>query len=297
MPQRPMQRISTPCRFIYFGLHQKTFAIQSVFVKIWTLWCLLTFVVLASIFYVVEVVLLWLGPLTYRLAHRWPAFCTRLLIGSWGIRIKQHNTALLHELPQSVIVLNHRCDLDALIATGYMPGIYKFIGKKELERYPFIGMLVRELYVTVDRSNHYSKKKSLQHMRHEVNGGANIVVFPEGWSNFSKNYLLELKRGAFKTAIDGQLPIVVCTLIGTHELFPKPKIEVRPGTAHMYWEAIIPTAGLTFEKDSERLMQQVQAIFLQRLQANYPNGYTFPEDQMDFETWKARQLAKASLRQ
>lgn len=241
----------------------------------------------------VEVILLSLGKFTYRLAHRWPAFCTRILIGSWGIRVKQHNTALLHNLPQSVIVLNHRCDLDALIATGYMPGIYKFIGKKELEKYPFIGMLVRELYVTVDRSNHQSKKKSLHHMRHEVGRGANIVVFPEGWSNFSKNYLLELKRGAFKAAIEGQLPIVVCTLIGTHELFPKPKIEVRPGTAHMFWEEIIPTAGLTFEKDSERIMQQVAGIFLKRLKENYPNGYIFPKDQMDFETWRTKQLGKA----
>lgn len=206
----------------------------------------------------------------------------------------QHHKKLLHQLPQSVIVINHRCDLDALMATGYMPGVYKFIGKKELERYPFIGMLVRTLYITVDRSNHVSKKKSLKKMHEQVNSTANIVVFPEGWSNFSNQYLLELKRGAFKVALDGQLPIVVCTFIGTHELFPKPKIEVKPGTAHIYWETIIPTKGLTFEKDSDALMQQVHDIFMKRLKEHYPHGYIYSEGQMDFETWKNKQLKKSA---
>jgi 1-acyl-sn-glycerol-3-phosphate acyltransferase len=263
-----------------------------MFTKLWTFWCLCTFILFASIFYIVEFVLIALGNLTYVWAHRWPAFCARIIVSSWGIRIRQHNKELLQNLPQCVIVINHRSDLDAMIATGYMPGIFKFIGKKELERYPFIGQLVRQLYITVDRSNNVSKHQSVNNMKKQSNKGANIVVFPEGWSNFSNEYLLEFKRGAFKVALDGQLPVVVCAMIGTHELFPKPKISLRPGTADVYWETIIDTQHLTFEKDSDALQQQVADIFLARLKQAYPNGYHYPADQMDFKTWQAKQLGR-----
>jgi 1-acyl-sn-glycerol-3-phosphate acyltransferase len=233
-----------------------------------------------------------MGSITYRWAHRWPTVCTKALIFSWGVIVKQHNKSLLNDLPQCVIVINHRSDLDALIATGYMPGIFKFIGKKELERYPFIGVLVKSLYITVDRTDKDSKRQSLENMKLQSSYGANIVVFPEGWANFSNEYLLEFKRGAFEVAIERQLPIVVCTMINTHELFPKPKIELRPGVAHVFWEKIIPTAGMVYEKDSERLKQEVASVFTQRLKEYYPNGYNYPSDQMDFETWKSKMLSK-----
>jgi 1-acyl-sn-glycerol-3-phosphate acyltransferase len=248
--------------------------------------------VLATIFYLVELALLALGSLTYRWAHRWPTICTKALLLSWGIIIKQHNKNLLKNLPQCVIVINHRCDLDALIATGYMPGIFKFIGKKELERYPFIGVLVRRLYISVDRTDSISKKQSLHNMKMHSSMGSNIVVFPEGWSNFSNDYLLAFQKGAFKVAIDGQIPILVCTMIHTHELFPKPKIEVHPGVAHVFWETIIPTEGMTYENNNEKLKQQVADIFLARLKEYYPQGYGFPPDQVNFQDWKNKQLAK-----
>lgn len=264
--------------------------IRTLLGKLWTLWCLLTFIVLASIFYAVEFVLIAGGDVTYRWAHRWPAFCTRLLLWSWGIYVRQHNKKILQNVPQCVIVMNHRSDLDALIATGYMPGIYKFIGKKDLEKYPFIGKLVRTLYITVDRADAASRRNSVHHMHRHSRNGANIVVFPEGWANFSNQYLLELKRGAFEVAIHNQLPVVVCTFIHTHELFPKPAIQVWPGVVDMYWETIIPTQGMLFEKDGAKLKQQVESIFIQRLKQHYPDGYKYPANQIDFEIWKQKQL-------
>jgi hypothetical protein len=81
-------------------------------------------------------------------------------------------------------------------------------------------------------------------------------------------------------------------MINTHVLFPKPKIELRPGVAHVFWEKIIQTAGMVYEKHSERLKQEVASVFTQRLKEYYPNGYSYPSDQMDFETWKSKILSK-----
>ena len=202
--------------------------IKRILTSLWTIYALLVFIIVGSIFFIVELVLFALGHISYRAAHRWPAFCTRWMLRLWGVRVVEHNKRILENLPQCVIVINHRSDLDALIATGYMPDIYKFIGKQELVNYPFIGKLVQKLYITVDRRSEKSRRQSLRNMKKQSNRGAHIVVFPEGWSNFSKEYLLELKRGAFKVALDLQLPILVCTMTGTHELFPKPNLSLCP---------------------------------------------------------------------
>ncbi len=268
------------------------FPMKKVFAVCWTIYAVLTFIVLGSIFFLIELVLLSFGKLTYRMAHRWPAFVTKILLFSWGIRVKQHNQAMLKNLPQSVIILNHRSDLDALIATAYMPDIYKFIGKRELVNYPFIGMLVERLYITVDRSSKESRIQSMRNMKKQGSRGAHIVVFPEGWSNFSDDYLLEFRRGAFKVALDLNLPIVVCTLTGTHERFPKPKIQLTPGAVDMYWETIISTEGLNYVEHVEEIKAQCRTIFLKRLQAVYPEGYPYDRNRMDFEKWKLKHLRK-----
>lgn len=276
--------------FVLLFIHK--LMIKSFFTALWTIYSLLIFILLGSVFFVVEIILLSLGNLTYRAAHRWPAIVTKLILFLWGVRVKQHHTSLLDKLPQSVIVINHRSDLDALIATAYMPDIYKFIGKKELTSYPFIGVLVKKLYITVDRSSKASRIQSLRNMKKQGNKGAHIIVFPEGWSNFSEDYLLDLKRGAFKVALDLQLPIVVCTLTGTHELYPKPKISLRPGQVNLFWEKLISTQGLNYEDHAEIVKKEVVNLFLTRLKGVYPEGYPYSKNQRNFNDWVQKQLNK-----
>jgi 1-acyl-sn-glycerol-3-phosphate acyltransferase len=263
----------------------------------WTSYALLIFILVGSVFSLLEFLLFAIGPPAYRAAHRWPAYCARVMIKLWGIQVKEHNKKIIENLPQCVIVINHRSDLDALVATGYMPDIYKFIGKQELVNYPFIGKLVEKLYITVDRRSENSRRQSLRNMKKQSNRGAHIVVFPEGWSNFSKDYLLDFKKGAFKVALDLQLPILVCTMTGTHELFPKPRLSLRPGKIDVYWEELISCKGLTFETHEELIKDQVRQSFLKRLKTKYPLGYPYTENQMDFKTWMNKQLAKKEKRQ
>lgn len=271
--------------------------IARILTTIWTIYALLIFIVVGSFFFFVELILFAIGHPAYRAAHRWPAFCTRIMLKLWGIRVKEHNKEILENLHQCVIVINHRSDLDALVATGYMPDVYKFIGKQELVNYPFMGKLVEKLYITVDRRSEKSRRQSLRNMKKQSNRGAHIVVFPEGWSNFSNEYLLDFKKGAFKVALDLQLPILVCTMTGTHELFPKPKLSLRPGSVDVYWEELISCEGLSFEEDEEVIKEKVRQVFLRRLIAKYPEGYPYPTNQLDFHFWMNKQLAKKEKRQ
>jgi 1-acyl-sn-glycerol-3-phosphate acyltransferase len=139
----------------------------------WTVYALIIFIIIGSIFFVIELLLLAFIRSAYRAAS----------------------------------------DLDAFIVAGYVPDLYKFIGKEELVNYPFIGQVVQQLYITVNRRSEKSRRQSLRNMKKQSNKGAHIIVFPEGWANFSNEYLLDFKKGAFKVALDLQLPILVCTII------------------------------------------------------------------------------------
>jgi 1-acyl-sn-glycerol-3-phosphate acyltransferase len=263
----------------------------------WTVYALIIFIIIGSIFFVIELLLLAFIRSAYRAAHRWPAFCARIMLRLWGVRVVQHQTELLKQLPQCVIVINHRSDLDAFIVAGYVPDLYKFIGKEELVNYPFIGQVVQQLYITVNRRSEKSRRQSLRNMKKQSNKGAHIIVFPEGWANFSNEYLLDFKKGAFKVALDLQLPILVCTIIGTHELFPKPRISLRPGKVDIYWESLISCEGLNFEDHGEEIKESVRQVFLERLKTKYPNGYLYDNKQADFNTWMNKQLLKGDKHQ
>ena len=263
----------------------------------WTTYALLIFILIGSVFFVVELLLFAIGQPAYKAAHRWPAFCARIMLRLWAVRVVEHNKQILESLPQCIIVINHRSDLDAFVAAGYMPEVYKFIGKQELVNYPFIGKLVENLYITVDRRSEKSRRQSLRNMKKQSTRGAHIVVFPEGWSNFSKDLLLDFKKGAFKVALDLQLPILVCTITGTHELFPKPKLSLRPGRVDVYWEELISCTGLSFEEHEEEIKDKVSQVFLRRLKAKYPTGYPYPKNQQDFLPWINKQLTKNKKRQ
>jgi len=210
----------------------------------------------------------------------------------WGVRVVQHNRDIVDTRnKQYVYVANHRSDLDGLVTYSMMGGDFKFIGKKQILSWPFFGFLVGKLHVTVDRSSPESRKESMRDMHRAVEGGASMMIHAEGWCNFSNDYVLPLKRGAFKLAIETGLPIAVYTMVGIGEVWPKTTLRLSPGTVHVYWETVIPTTGLK-EEDEASLMDQVSSIWEKRLKIAYPNGYEPAGLKRPFEEWQAAQLGK-----
>lgn len=209
----------------------------------------------------------------------------------WGIRVIEYGKEKIEASEQYVFAGNHRSDLDAPLSAAIMPGYFKYIGKSEILNWPILGYVLRKLYIPVNRGSTDSRKQSMQEMLKKSAQGASIVVFPEGWSNFSEDMLLPLKRGAFQLAIEGQVPLVLFTIIGAHELWPKPKWQVRPGTIKVYWEDIIETTGMTMEKDFDLLKEKAKQVFLNRLKQHYPNGYPYTNNEpTKFRKWMQEQL-------
>ena len=94
----------------------------------------------------------------------------------------------------------------------------------------------------VDRSSPSAIKGTMDEAKEKLRDGMSIVVFPEG--NRSLNgRMKEFKRGAFKLALDFNLPVVPITIDGSFKVLPRTTYNITPGkiilTIH---EPIMPSA-------------------------------------------------------
>lgn len=166
-----------------------------------------------------------------------------------------------------VIVGNHNASIDIPLNTSTCPKDInmKFLGKAEAAKIPIVGALIKNLSVLVDRKNATSRKNTYELMAAELNKGYSIFLYPEGTRNRTKELIKPFYDGAFRLAIEHQLPLVVCTLVGTKKInSPNSLFSYLPGKIISHWEVPIITKGLTKE-DIPMLKEQVKDIMLERL--------------------------------
>jgi 1-acyl-sn-glycerol-3-phosphate acyltransferase len=112
--------------------------------------------------------------------------------------------------------------------------------------------------IGVNREKRNSAMRSIIRAKHEISKGWSIVIYPEGTIPINTPILGEFKAGAFKMAIDAQVPILPITLIDTWRLFdsdPPLTAKARPGISRVVIHKPISTKGLE-KKDLVNLRQQ-----------------------------------------
>ncbi|HET9486154.1 MAG TPA: lysophospholipid acyltransferase family protein [Chryseosolibacter sp.] len=88
-----------------------------------------------------------------------------------------------------------------------------FVGKNDMENIPFFGFMYRKLHITVDRAKLKSRYITLVKSLKAIDQGKSLVIFPEG--GIVSKYppaMGEFKDGAFRAAIEKQIPIVPVTI-------------------------------------------------------------------------------------
>ena len=175
-----------------------------------------------------------------------------------------------YDKTQSYIVVgNHNAAVDIPLNTSTCPKEIniKFLSKAEAAKIPFVGPLIKNLSVLVERKNSSSRRKTFELMAAELEKGYSIFLYPEGTRNRSKEPLKEFYNGAFKLAIEHQLPIVICTLVGTKKVnSPDKLMSFLPGKIISHWEKPIETIGLTMN-DIDLLKEKVKKIMIDRIQS------------------------------
>jgi 1-acyl-sn-glycerol-3-phosphate acyltransferase len=186
-----------------------------------------------------------------------PTIIGRISAFLWGIKVIESGRENFDESTQYIFVGNHRSFLDAIISGGFIYNYKKFIGKAEILKWPFMGFILKRLYIPVKREDKDSRKKSMEQLIEKMKEGYSMVVFSEGKSNTTDEPLLPFKDGAYTTSCETKIPIVPFVMYGADHLWPRKQILIRPGKIYLDF---LPVAE-PLEPTEENIQKQKELVF------------------------------------
>ena len=201
------------------------------------------------------------GNMIYRLCMLWGDLWFFFIF----IFHRNHYEQPLDKNKQYIFVGNHISYLDAPLIVKTLRRPIRALGKTEMAKVPVFGYVYKYAVVRVDRSNADNRAKSVRNMKSILKKGISIVVFPEGTFNLTGNPLKDFYDGAFRVAIDAQMPIKpflfpdVYDRMNYHSLF-----SLTPGKNRAIFLEEIPVEGLT-QKDLPLLKQKVYDLMDRKL--------------------------------
>jgi 1-acyl-sn-glycerol-3-phosphate acyltransferase len=178
-------------------------------------------------------VIVWLIVLPFdpkrRIIHwmlNWHGVIVARLLPFWNIEISGRERAAKGET--YVIISNHQSSIDTFILCC-LRYRYRWISKVENLKVPFIGWYIRMAkYITVNRGNEESKAEMMEKALRCLREGISIMIFPEGTRSPGPGPGF-FKRGAFRLAIEANVPILPVVLDGSGNILPKHGFVVGSG--------------------------------------------------------------------
>jgi 1-acyl-sn-glycerol-3-phosphate acyltransferase len=122
-----------------------------------------------------------------------------------------------------VVIVNHNSLLDIPISSPYIPGIAKTLGKDSFAKVPLFGFIYKAGSILVNRGNAKSRAESYGKMKACLEQGFHLCLYPEGTRNKTDQPLQKFHDGAFKVAIDAQVPLLPAIIKGTKAAMPANK--------------------------------------------------------------------------
>jgi 1-acyl-sn-glycerol-3-phosphate acyltransferase len=135
-----------------------------------------------------------------------------------------------------IICANHASYLDIALMPSLLRGQdFLFMGKHEILEYPLLKTFFKRLHIPVNRTNRLQSARAFLSASNALKNGWSIVIFPEGGiPDGQRPKMISFKTGAFKLAMENQVPIVPVTFINNYRLFSDPGDwlgPARPGLA------------------------------------------------------------------
>jgi 1-acyl-sn-glycerol-3-phosphate acyltransferase len=154
---------------------------------------------------------------------------------------------------------NHFSYLD-IPTMGLNPVNTIFVGKNDMEKIPLFGFMYRKLHITVNRKSLKSRSNTLLASMQAIDEGKSLVIYPEG-GMVSQNppQMTPFKDGAFRTAIEKQIPIVPVTIPYNWIILPDPELLLHAAKVAVIFHEPIETTGLTLA-DITTLKKKVHEV-------------------------------------
>lgn len=200
-------------------------------------------------------------PMFFKLAQIWSAF---ILVGMgfrWTIEREQEPL----KGKSYMFIANHTSMADIMLMLVSVKNPFVFVGKAELAKIPLFGFFYKRTCILVDRSSEKSRKAVFLRAQNRLKQGVSICIFPEGGVPDDESVLLdEFKDGAFRLAINHQIPIVPMTFADNKKRFSYTFFSGSPGKMRVKVHQFLSTEGLTVS-DTKPLNAKARQIILEQL--------------------------------
>lgn len=164
-----------------------------------------------------------------------------------------------YDKKQYIFCPNHFSYLD-IPAMGFTPINCIYVGKIAMKKIPFFGFMYSRLHILVDRERLKSRGVALQACIDAIEMGKSLIIFPEG-GVVTKNppQLAPFKDGAFRAAIEKQIPVVPVTMPHSWKILPdKIPFRLYGGKVRIIFHEPIETAGKELEQLKAEVYQVMQ---------------------------------------
>jgi 1-acyl-sn-glycerol-3-phosphate acyltransferase len=196
-----------------------------------------------------------------------PRVWSRIMLWAAGLHSVVHNPERMAGGDPRIYMSNHLSWFDIPALAGALPR-YKFVAKAELFKVPVFGPAIRAIgMVPISRQNRKAAFAAYDVATEKIREGNSVVVFPEGSRGYDYR-IRPFKKGPFVLAIAAGVPIVPILLHGTHDVFAKGTMLVRPGQLDIHLLEPVPTAGLDLS-DREQLADTVRSRMVAALSSIY----------------------------
>jgi 1-acyl-sn-glycerol-3-phosphate acyltransferase len=202
--------------------------------RLYGVYALTTFVVLALTAFVFVLLPLGVGP-----RRRVGRACARLFFRAVGIDLVVSD-ALQLPTGACVVVANHASYIDGVVLEAVLPARFCFVIKKEVTRVPIAGLLLRRIGSEfVDRFNRHAGGLDARRLIKAADAGQALVFFPEG--TFLRGPGVgKFHSGAFAIAARSGLCVAPVAIRGTRSILPAGCVLPRPGRVDVQ---MLPAVG------------------------------------------------------
>jgi len=196
----------------------------------------------------------------FKLARIWSKF---ILIGmGFGYKI------IREEMPDPnksyMFVANHTSMADIMLMLVAVKNPFVFVGKQELAKIPLFGFFYKRTCILVDRSSAQSRQAVFLRAQRRLKQGVSICIFPEGGVPEEHILLDEFKDGAFRLAINHQIPVVPITFYDNKKRFSYTFFSGGPGKMRAKIHHFLPTNGLK-STDTKALNEKTRTLIWEEL--------------------------------
>jgi 1-acyl-sn-glycerol-3-phosphate acyltransferase len=200
----------------------------------------------------------------FRLARIWAR--TIMFCMGWYPKVRREEK-LIKGKPY-MLVSNHTSMADIMLMLHVASNPFVFVGKAELSKIPLFGFFYKRTCILVDRGNARSRKEVFDQAQKRLGQGMSICIFPEGGVPDDTSLILDtFKDGAFRLAIDHQIPIVPITFYDNKKRFPYHFFKGSMGVMRAKVHSFISTEGM--KQDAKKILrEQTRAIILAELEGS-----------------------------